>query len=123
VLYLQAEDAYAKAIQRALTALKTGKTPLDLQRNNNPALGSSSTKIIERAIEHESAELVRMHEVFARRCREQLEVPLRSRATKDDWTAAQRQERNTEALLRDYEDAQMRLHKVGYPYCPTSSVS
>lgn len=57
-----------------------------------------------------------MHEVFARRCRDQLEVPLRSRASKDDWLAVQKQERNTEALLKEYEEAQHRLQKVSEPF-------
>lgn len=116
----QAEDAYAKAIQRALTSLKTGKTPFDLQ--HSPALGSSSVKAIERVIEYESAELIRMHEVFARRCRDQLEVPLRSRATKDDWTAVQKHEKNTEALMKEYEEAQHKYQKVGIsiPFHPSS---
>jgi hypothetical protein len=53
-----------------------------------------------------------MHEVFAKRCRDLLEVPLRSRASKDDWTAVQKQERNAEALLKEYEEALHRFQKV-----------
>lgn len=115
---LQAEEAYAKAVQRAISSLKAGKTPFDLQ--HNAALGSSSVKAVERAIEHESAEVVRMHEVFAKRCRDLLEVPLRSRASKDDWTAVQKQERNAEALLKEYEEALHRFQKVRFDVCSPS---
>lgn len=115
-LLRQAEDAYAKAIQRALNSLQAGKTSFDM--HHSPALGSSSVKALERVVEYESAELVRIHEQFARRCRDLLEVPLRSRASKDDWTAVQKHERNTEALMKEYEEAQHRYQKVGLPLFP-----
>lgn len=107
LLLHQIEEAYAQSLQRAINKLQ--HRPF----TSSSALSKASARALERATTIESAEIVRMHESFARRCRNDLEVPLRNRSGKEDWQRVVRLEKGNEDVLRDMEDAEKQVHKVG----------
>ena len=111
----QAEEAYAASLQRALSKLKGGKIPFSLRGSGNTphaGLGNASVTAIERVIEKETSQIASLHERFATRCRDQLEVPLRNRANKEDWQTITRQDKQSDSLLKDIEDAQGKVQKA-----------
>ena len=110
----QLEEAYAAGLQRALSKLKTGsgKTPFNLTAQGNAALGASSARSLERSIDQESQKLAKLHAAFAKRCRDEIELPLRQRSAREDWQSLTRLDKQTDSLLRDVEDAQSKVHKV-----------
>ena len=108
----QLEEAYAAGLQRSLSKLKTGpsgKTPFNLTAQGNAALGASSARSLERSIDQESQKLAKLHAAFAKRCRDEIELPLRQRSAREDWQSLTRLDKQTDSLLRD---AQSKVHKV-----------
>lgn len=90
--------------------MKGGKTPFQLR--GNAGLGNASIAAIEKVIERETSQIASLHERFAHRCRDQLEVPLRNRASKEDWQAVYRQDRQGDSLLKEIDDAQSKVQKA-----------
>ena len=95
--------------------MKGGKVPFALRGTGgapHPGLGGPSVSAIERVIEKETSQIATLHERFANRCRDQLEVPLRNRANKEDWQTVTRQDKQSDSILRDIEDAQGKVQKA-----------